>query len=291
MQNSNKTATAEFFFEEGKQLRAEGKTKQAIEKYSLALDINPYFVPALCSLAEELIKKKDIQKAISLYQKAIAVQPNIAIGNYVKLANVLQINNQLNDSVEVYQKILERQPENILAKAKIAKIKMIQGDIEESKILYEEVMALVNPSPPLWLCADWEIFLQKTNQRDKAIEYYRQALKLQPDNFNVRNRLASIYKKLGKNVLPAFFAQEFLLKKRNSSSPLVIFDVGANIGEVAQQYADIFPNSKIHCFEPTPKIFKQLNQNIAFPNLVRYREKAKLFYQQYLGITRCTSLA
>lgn len=40
--------------------------------------------------------------------------------------------------------------------------------------------------------------------------------------------------------------------------PTVIFDVGANIGETAQLYAEVYPQAQIHAFEPVPENFARL---------------------------------
>jgi len=44
------------------------------------------------------------------------------------------------------------------------------------------------------------------------------------------------------------------------ASDLVIFDVGAYIGEVALTYKKMFPQSTIYCFEPFPDSFQKLNR-------------------------------
>lgn len=41
----------------------------------------------------------------------------------------------------------------------------------------------------------------------------------------------------------------------------VIFDVGANIGQSAQEFANRFNYSEIHCFEPFPATFNDLRNN------------------------------
>lgn len=53
---------------------------------------------------------------------------------------------------------------------------------------------------------------------------------------------------------PAYEVQRALI---STSSP-VIFDVGAHIGDVAKSYRQLFPDSRIHCFEPFPKSYEQL---------------------------------
>jgi FkbM family methyltransferase len=41
-------------------------------------------------------------------------------------------------------------------------------------------------------------------------------------------------------------------------TPSVIFDVGANVGQSAEVYAQRFPDATIHCFEPSPGSHEEL---------------------------------
>jgi len=43
-----------------------------------------------------------------------------------------------------------------------------------------------------------------------------------------------------------------------NSSVSVIFDLGANNGDITQKYLDLFPFAKIHCFEPVDSCFSTL---------------------------------
>lgn len=45
----------------------------------------------------------------------------------------------------------------------------------------------------------------------------------------------------------------------------LIFDIGANIGQSENEYFKLFPNAKIHCFEPIPATFSKLKSNVRSP--------------------------
>ena len=45
--------------------------------------------------------------------------------------------------------------------------------------------------------------------------------------------------------------------------PSVIFDVGANVGQSCLSYAEAFPTTRIHAFEPVPETFETLAQKVA----------------------------
>jgi FkbM family methyltransferase len=53
-----------------------------------------------------------------------------------------------------------------------------------------------------------------------------------------------------------FLVQKFIF---NDAEQLIIFDVGAYIGDVTAAYKAIFPQATIYCFEPFPGSFKKLS--------------------------------
>jgi len=54
--------------------------------------------------------------------------------------------------------------------------------------------------------------------------------------------------------------QRRLIRRAGLKTPPVIFDIGANIGQRAKQYRSTFPSALIHCFEPTPETFEELEK-------------------------------
>jgi FkbM family methyltransferase len=54
-----------------------------------------------------------------------------------------------------------------------------------------------------------------------------------------------------------FLAQQYLFE---NSEPLIIFDVGAYIGEISKIYKEIFPSATIYSFEPFPDSFRKLEE-------------------------------
>jgi FkbM family methyltransferase len=63
--------------------------------------------------------------------------------------------------------------------------------------------------------------------------------------------------KYSNNFEEPFDVQKSLLGRRKN---LVIFDIGAYVGNVTAAYRKIFPQAKIYCFEPFPDSFKELNR-------------------------------
>ena len=59
-----------------------------------------------------------------------------------------------------------------------------------------------------------------------------------------------------------FFEIQKTIYEKINEVPTVIFDVGANVGDVTKEYSAMFPNSKIYCFEPVPNTFKELKNRV-----------------------------
>src|SRR5688500_4768537 len=45
--------------------------------------------------------------------------------------------------------------------------------------------------------------------------------------------------------------------------PDVVFDVGANVGQTAQEIVSAFPSARVFAFEPVPSTFRQLEASVA----------------------------
>ena len=60
--------------------------------------------------------------------------------------------------------------------------------------------------------------------------------------------------------------------KRAHISPENIFDVGANIGQTANYFAEHFPGANIYCFEPVKTTYKELTQNIKSNKIHTFNE-------------------
>lgn len=83
-----------------------------------------------------------------------------------------------------------------------------------------------------------------------------------------------------KNIFDALFRAKvvernkpFEVQKRllGCAADLVIFDVGAYIGEVTATYKKLFPESTIYCFEPFPDSFEKLNKSCRDGSIKTYQ--------------------
>ena len=74
------------------------------------------------------------------------------------------------------------------------------------------------------------------------------------------------------------FQSDFFLNKKVSQ----IFDIGANVGSTVERFHQLFPNAKIHAFEPFPASYQLLNKkyqgnsSIVLNQLCVYKTKGSL---------------
>jgi FkbM family methyltransferase len=77
---------------------------------------------------------------------------------------------------------------------------------------------------------------------------------------------------LNGNHLPIGLDLKADITQKLGIQPALIFDVGANIGQSALYYHQVFPGSVIYSFEPVSTTFKKLTENTrSFSNIKPYR--------------------
>lgn len=58
------------------------------------------------------------------------------------------------------------------------------------------------------------------------------------------------------------------IRALSGTGPSIVFDVGANVGQSVERFAELLPGSEIHAFEPSPTAFEELRRSTRrFPNV------------------------
>ena len=65
-----------------------------------------------------------------------------------------------------------------------------------------------------------------------------------------------------------FLVQKFLLA---GEKHLMVFDVGAYVGDITKAYEEIFPQATIYCFEPFPNSFQELSRTAKKKSIKTYQ--------------------
>jgi tetratricopeptide (TPR) repeat protein len=106
---------------------------QAVEAYSKALEIRPFYADAYVGLGDAKAAQSDVDGAVAAYQKALSFNP-INAKVYVSLGKLYYSEKQLYyESVQAYKKAIELDPEYLDARTGLA-------EVYEDKGLYQEAI-------------------------------------------------------------------------------------------------------------------------------------------------------
>ena len=140
----------------GNQLKQESKIDEAIVQYLEALQLNPNCIPALNQLTVIYSDRKEFDKSISCHQR-----------------------------------IVNLQPDNYKAYARLARILLIQNHVEEAIVNLSKAINL-HSEQPAWVYTCLGDALKKNGQVNNAVAAYRQAIKIEPSNSTLHTKLKAI---------------------------------------------------------------------------------------------------
>jgi len=150
----------------------EDKWSDAIAQYRQAIKFNPNSAHLYNSLAEALIKQGELDEAINSSQKAISLQPDWAIYHQT-LALAYEAKSNFGQAFKTWKKVLSLNLNHLRATQKIS---WLQTDIAKN-------------------CAESGNKLNKEGKIREAVEFYQQALILNPQ------QPMSIYQTCGNNLI------------------------------------------------------------------------------------------
>ncbi|HEY9725073.1 MAG TPA: GNAT family N-acetyltransferase [Chroococcales cyanobacterium] len=211
LQPQSSTISLAIYHNLGYSLQKQGKWTEAIAYYQKARELQPDSIEAEVGLANALHAQgklspeeqaryaainldlgnkrrqaDDLQVAIEYYQQAIAMQPDWAEAHY-NLGLTLKKQGKWTEAIACYQKAQELQPDNIEAEVGFANALHAQGKLpSELKTGY----AAIN--------LDLGNKCRQADDLQVAIEYYQQALAMQPDSAEAHYNLGLALQKQGK---------------------------------------------------------------------------------------------
>jgi protein O-mannosyl-transferase len=129
----------------GWQLAARGKLDEAITEFREAIAIDPGYAPAYANLAKAMIDKGDLAQAELLARQATAIAPHMPEG-WGQLGIALELQSRLTDAANAYESAARANPSS-------------------SQMQIDAANALI-----------------KLSRYPQAIDYYRRAVAIDPDN-------------------------------------------------------------------------------------------------------------
>ncbi|NOZ86885.1 MAG: tetratricopeptide repeat protein [Deltaproteobacteria bacterium] len=210
---------------------------KAIEMYSKVLELIPNHLPSLKALGSYYNKYKRWEDLAVLYLGELNVTHDKAQKTHLleKLGNLYEERlGQREKAIETYRRILQEVPDYLPAVRLLGRIFFQQGQWEDLLDVNEQEANIVqDPNQIVALYhKNGEIFEEKLEDKDKAAEYYRRALAIQPTYLPALSDLGRLYLQRGNwEDLINMYYQEIEV----TQSPEVVVSLQYKIGEIWEE--------------------------------------------------------
>lgn len=162
------------------------------------------------------ISKEDGQlEVIQEYKQRLDTNPN-CISSLSLLAEAYEKAHQLDKAMHYYRKVVDLQPEESVALANLARVRLKLEDIEGSLVNYVKALALSQPTEIVY--QGFGDALEKNGQILKAIAAYKQAIRLNRHKFGLYQSLIYLYFKSIPYKVSRFFCKIKSVKKNLDKS-------------------------------------------------------------------------
>jgi tetratricopeptide (TPR) repeat protein len=232
------------------------------------------------SFAFEYMKQKNYQEAISLLDKAIEADSSY-VDAYLALRQVYLIVGDTNKALEICKKgfrcFSDPESNRKITKA-IASLYAKTGEPEKAEQLFQRI---INESPKDANSYDlYASYLESEGRYDEALENYRKAYQLDPENSGVAFRLGNTYFEL-KRYLEAV---EFLKKAKEAFSEdiEIIKKLAESYSELAQYEKAIEEYKSIIKIIPA-HVSSRIQIGNAYLKMKQYK-KAESYYKEALKL-------
>ena len=204
---------AQGYYDLGALYFATGDKQQAMDKYKQAVVLEPENTTFLKSLADYYYSEEnDINEAKGLYRRVIEEDPQ-NVESLQILGNLAVVERDFNTAKGFYNKVLDLEPWNHDALIIVEKLEQhsnkktgsqtsgssyerSQQLVQEGKLLEAIAMleTLVKDQPDLALAYnDLGVLYYQTDQKDKSLKSYENAVRLEPNQLTFQKNLADFY--------------------------------------------------------------------------------------------------
>ncbi len=147
------------------------------------------------NLAVALVRRGNIDEAISNYRKALQIEPNYAEAHF-NLATALRRQGKFDDAVYHYREMLRLNPDHRGTHNGLGAVLHEQGKIDQAVLHYAEALRL----DPEYSKAHYNmgVALNIQGKTDRAVSHFKEALRLEPRHSGVHYQLATALNHAGK---------------------------------------------------------------------------------------------
>ncbi|MBN2495414.1 MAG: tetratricopeptide repeat protein [Deltaproteobacteria bacterium] len=208
------------------------RDEEAIQKYEQSLELSPGYLPALKALGRLYTKYNRWESLIQMYEKELSVtqdrDQSVFLLDKIGALWEEKLNN-VDKAIESYQRILETSPNYLPAIRTLGKL-YVRADRWEDMIRVNELESqLINDQKQVisLLHRNGEIFEEKLNDKDRAIETYKQVLTLAPSYLPALQSLGRLYFIKGMwNDLIAMYRQEIDVTVNEAQQIALLYKIG-----------------------------------------------------------------
>ena len=301
-----------------------GRLEEAITNYRHAIALKPNFPEAHINLGIALREKGELDSAIKHYREALKLQPS-STETYINLAHAVQEKGKLNVAMRIFQKVLQIDSASIKALAGVSSILEQQGEFEkaldllnpliETKVYDVDVALAFAKICRHFNCHDKAIevieqVFEKNSQSlaldqkvhllfalgelndnicsfDRAFEYYRQANKLKPSNFEPEAHAKQIDRLM--KVYNSDFMKNAPCSENISEIPIFIVGMPRSgtslIEQILSSHPEVYGAGElIYMDEIVSSLSSKLGANSKYPECLMEltHEKCNTFAKIYL---------
>lgn len=163
----------------GSALIDEGRIEEGAKHLREAIQIWPNHANANYNLGNALFKLGDYEGAVKYFSKALELTPTDADTHY-GLGNSLYKLGRIDKAVEHYKETLKINPGYSAARNSLAVAMARSGGEDQAREHFSELMRQ-SPESRAWVNYKAGRVFMKQGDIDKAISYYREALRIKPD--------------------------------------------------------------------------------------------------------------
>jgi len=164
-----------------------GEVDEAISQYDKSLQLHSDYAQAHYNLGNALLQKGEVDQAIAQCQEALRLQPNDADA-HVALGNALLTKEDVDGAIAHYFKALKLRPDDSNAHYNLGNALLAKGEATDAIAHYQKTLE-IQPNVAEAHIQLGNVFLQSNDGR-RAIAHYELALKISPHSAIAQTDLA-----------------------------------------------------------------------------------------------------
>ena len=165
-----------------------GDIDDALTHFQTALQIKPDLAEAHNNLGNALLKKGRVDEATAHFQKALQIRPAYAVARN-NLGNALLQKGQVDEAMAQYQEALQITPDSTEVHINLGSALLQKGRVDEAMVHFQKALQITPDSAEAH--NNLGIALLQKGRVDEAMVHFQSALQTNPDSAEVHNNFGN----------------------------------------------------------------------------------------------------